>query len=499
MALTGILLRRDSKPALIADPPLEGEIVYATDTYEYGATIAGDLIWRKQFTGPAIFREENEIDMNAILNMRENDFCYVEESNKIFNYFNNAWYEISEILDNTISESKTWSSNKISTRNIQGNNQKIQLKYSVTSGVIPTVGSLELGEVFLNIADARVFIKKDTGLISSIIEITRASSISNLAGNDLISTNVQDSILELASTKAPKLNAQLITPDIGVATGTSFNGISGFNSSIPSISTELGSNGSSTSVSKADHSHPIDVTRAPISFPEFLGTVSAPRFISTIPVGTSPFVVNSSTKVYNLNSDLLDDQDSLFYRNSTNINAGTLSAAFGGTGNNGLTGLTFANGTSAATVATSSQILAQVFNSGNGSISGTGNFILSDSPTFTTGIITPKIYNNDWCINSFNTTTNSVNATYVELSPANEISGGEIQIIVKESTNIHHTKIVFVYNGTEIYLNEESQLWSNIEMASFDLVILSGKLNLAITAKSSSIKSYKIKTSCLRS
>jgi len=47
MAQTGILQRRDIKANLIANPPIDGEIVYATDTDEHGFVNNGTLYWKK--------------------------------------------------------------------------------------------------------------------------------------------------------------------------------------------------------------------------------------------------------------------------------------------------------------------------------------------------------------------------------------------------------------------------------------------------------------------
>ena len=46
MADTGIIYRRDSKARLSAEPPLDGEVVYATDTQEYGALVGNVIVWR---------------------------------------------------------------------------------------------------------------------------------------------------------------------------------------------------------------------------------------------------------------------------------------------------------------------------------------------------------------------------------------------------------------------------------------------------------------------
>jgi len=47
MALTGILQRRNTKAFLDSNPPIEGEIVYATDTHEHGwSDGAGGVTWK---------------------------------------------------------------------------------------------------------------------------------------------------------------------------------------------------------------------------------------------------------------------------------------------------------------------------------------------------------------------------------------------------------------------------------------------------------------------
>jgi hypothetical protein len=55
------------------------------------------------------------------------------------------------------------------------------------------------------------------------------------------------------------------------------------------------------------------------------GISTASRFVSTVATGTSPLTVTSTTKVSNLNSDLLDDQDSSYYTNASNCSYITFS------------------------------------------------------------------------------------------------------------------------------------------------------------------------------
>jgi len=56
------------------------------------------------------------------------------------------------------------------------------------------------------------------------------------------------------------------------------------------------------------------------------------QIVSTVATGTAPLTVASTTKVTNLNADLLNGQSASYYTNASNINAGTLGIANGGTG-----------------------------------------------------------------------------------------------------------------------------------------------------------------------
>ncbi len=92
------------------------------------------------------------------------------------------------------------------------------------------------------------------------------------------------------------------------------------------------------------------------------GNLSATTLTSTVATGTAPITVSSTTLVANLNADLLDGQQGSYYQNASNINAGTLGVAQGGTGAGTLTqyGVLFGNGTAAVgvtAVGTSGQCL----------------------------------------------------------------------------------------------------------------------------------------------
>ena len=57
------------------------------------------------------------------------------------------------------------------------------------------------------------------------------------------------------------------------------------------------------------------------------GVATASRFVSNVATGTAPLTVSSTTKVTNLNADLLDDNDSTYYTNASNLSSGIVPAA----------------------------------------------------------------------------------------------------------------------------------------------------------------------------
>lgn len=73
--------------------------------------------------------------------------------------------------------------------------------------------------------------------------------------------------------KADLVSPAFTTPDIGVATGTSFNSITGLSSTTP-VMDGTAAVGTGTTTARADHVHPTDTSRAPIASPSFTGTLT---------------------------------------------------------------------------------------------------------------------------------------------------------------------------------------------------------------------------------
>jgi hypothetical protein len=100
----------------------------------------------------------------------------------------------------------------------------------------------------------------------------RAGTSINTNQYDVLASDVSG----LSGVYAPLISPSFTTPDIGVATGTSFNGITALSSTSPNMN-GTAAVGTSPTVARADHVHPTDTTialKAPIANPAFTGTGS---------------------------------------------------------------------------------------------------------------------------------------------------------------------------------------------------------------------------------
>lgn len=121
--------------------------------------------------------------------------------------------------------------------------------------------------ITINANDTSVGINEVTGMASGASTFLTTPTSANLA---TLLTDETGSGSVVFNT-----NPTLVTPNIGVATGTSFNSITGLSSTNPNMD-GTAAIGTSTTVARSDHVHPIDTSRAPISSPTFTGTVTTP-------------------------------------------------------------------------------------------------------------------------------------------------------------------------------------------------------------------------------
>lgn len=122
------------------------------------------------------------------------------------------------------------------------------------------------------------------------------------------STTTYSSQKLTSGTVITSLNADMVD-GVHVAglmqTSHAANSITGFGAVNPVVD-GTANVGTATTVSRSDHVHPTDTSRAPTASPTFTGTATSPIFASTQATGTAPLTVASTTVVTNLNADMVD-------------------------------------------------------------------------------------------------------------------------------------------------------------------------------------------------
>ena len=108
----------------------------------------------------------------------------------------------------------------------------------------------------------------------------------------------------------------LVTPSIGVATGTSFNSITALSSTTPIVN-GTAAVGTGTTTARGDHVHPTDTSRAALASPTFTGTPTLP----TGTIATTQTAGNSTTAV----------ATTAFVTTANNLKANLASPTFTGT------------------------------------------------------------------------------------------------------------------------------------------------------------------------
>lgn len=214
-----------------------------------------------------------------------------------------------------------------------------------------TKAQIELGNVD-NTADNAKNVLSATKLFTTRL-------INNVPFNGTADITIYD------NTKLPLAGGTLT----GALTGISFNSITGLANFIPAAD-GIGAIGTSTLVSRADHIHPSDNTKASLESPSFTGTVTLP----------------AATTIGNISSVELNYLDGVTSSIQTQLNnrlpltGGTLTGALSGVSFNSITGLSnvtpAANGTAAIGTSTLAARADHVHPNSGGGLS-------ADSPAFT--------------------------------------------------------------------------------------------------------------------
>jgi len=146
-----------------------------------------------------------------------------------------------------------------------------------TQGTKPLLGKGELGyddhtaggdvgRVYVGTGTENIALAKKLEVDSHVSKVDNPHSVTKAQvglGNVDNTSDVNKPISTATQTalnlKAPLVSPTLVTPNIGVATGTSFNSITGLSSTTPSVA-GTAAIGTSTTVARADHVHPVQTS-----------------------------------------------------------------------------------------------------------------------------------------------------------------------------------------------------------------------------------------------
>ena len=112
-------------------------------------------------------------------------------------------------------------------------------------------------------------------------------------------------------------NSVSLTFSLGIVTGTSFNGITGLSTIIPSVDTSLGFTGVKTDAARADHSHPLPSSFGTVSSVSvvaangFTGSVATPTSTPAITIATT--LTQGSIMFAGAAGSLAQDNANFFY------------------------------------------------------------------------------------------------------------------------------------------------------------------------------------------
>lgn len=131
-----------------------------------------------------------------------------------------------------------------------------------------------LGKLQKQITDNLSTLTTHTGNVSNPHSVTKTQvglgSVDNTSDASKPISTATQTALDL---KANLISPTFTTPSLGVASGTSFNSITGLSSTTPTMD-GVAAVGTGTTTARADHVHPTDTSRAPIASPSFTGTLT---------------------------------------------------------------------------------------------------------------------------------------------------------------------------------------------------------------------------------
>jgi hypothetical protein len=172
---------------------------------------------------------------------------------------------VNTLIDNAVSASIVGGSGVDIVYNSGTNTLTISSAITAGSGIALTHNS---GNYVVSLSNPTIELSEITDLSANARSFLLTPSSNNLA--TLVTDETGTGSLVFSNSPT------LVTPNIGVATGTSFNNITGLSSSTP-LMNSTAAVGTATTAARADHVHPIDTSRAAVtgSLAQFGSTTSS--------------------------------------------------------------------------------------------------------------------------------------------------------------------------------------------------------------------------------
>jgi hypothetical protein len=172
---------------------------------------------------------------------------------------------VNALIDNAVSASIVGGSGVDIVYNSGTNTLTISSALTAGSGIALTHNS---GNYVVSLSDPTIQLAEITDLSANARSFLLTPSSSNLS--TLVTDETGTGSLVFSNSPT------LVTPNIGVATGTSFNSITGLSSSTP-LMDSIAAVGTATTAARADHVHPTDTSRAAVAgtLAQFASTTSS--------------------------------------------------------------------------------------------------------------------------------------------------------------------------------------------------------------------------------
>lgn len=346
-------------------------------------------------------------------------------------------------------------------------NNNILFKKSSVPGKVPTIESLQLGELALNTADGKAYFKKTNDTLAELYEYVLPPATSQSLGGIKVGAGLAVDINGVVSSQAsaPYFSDIVNKPTTlsGYVSTTStdnalvrFDGTSGNiqNSVVTIDDTGNISSAGSLSVGNITTSGyirgPSTFTIDPAAYGDNTGTV----------IIAGNLQVDGTTTTINSTTVEVDDKTIMLAKGSTNKAAADTSGIEIDLGSDGTASLLY--GSTNDRFSFNKPVYSTVYQTTNGSIT-----------SYTTTLAT----------------TTATNLTIGNISTEGSL---DVMIQAKQGTATHTTKMIIAHDGTNPYYNEYGTISTGSSLATYSVNITSGSINLNITGSSATSTVYKV-------